>query len=274
MLSYTQYKPSNTLVNYIECYWICQAPFMTMSPLERLIPGGRIEMILNFGNPMQFLMPDNLSDGKAVTHAHVMGQRSHICYTKQNGDTDLMGVRFKPGGISAFTKLPAADLLNQLIPAEYVLGTTLKDWKDRLREKKNDADRIYLLDQLIIQISKGTTAEWTSCNKAVDTIRKSSPIFVNVLCNENESYYKKMERTFLKYVGYTPKHYYRIVRFNKALRQMYESKKSLTSICYDCGYYDQSHFIKDFRQFTGTTPKHFQTENNTIAAFLINHQTV
>lgn len=54
-------------------------------------------------------MPDNLSDGKAVTHAHVMGQRSHIYYTKQNGDTDLMGVRFKPGGISAFTKLPAAD---------------------------------------------------------------------------------------------------------------------------------------------------------------------
>lgn len=83
-----------------------------------------------------------------------------------------------------------------------------------------------------------------------------------------------MERAFLKYVGYTPKHYYRIVRFNKALRQMHESKKSLTSICYDCDYYDQSHFIKDFRQFTGTTPKHFQTENNTIAGFLINHQTV
>ena len=226
MLSYTQYKPSNTLVNYIECYWICRAPLMTMSPLERLIPGGRIEMILNFGNPMQFLMPDNLSDGEPFTHAHIMGQRSHSYHAKQNGDTNLKGVRFKPGGISAFTKLPAADLLNQLIPAEYVLGIALKNWKDRLREKKNDGERIYLLDQLIIQILKGTTAEWTSCNKAVDTIRKSSPIFVKVLCNENESYYKKMERTFLKYVGYTPKHYYRIVRFDKALRQVHGSKKS------------------------------------------------
>jgi len=247
---------------------------MAMSPLERLIPGGRTEMILNFGHPMQFLMHDDLSNDKAVTHAQIMGQRNRIYYAKQTGDTDLLGVRFKPGGINAFTKLPAAILLNQIIPAEDVLGITLKDWEGRLREKKNDDERIYLLDQLLMQIAKSTTAEWTSCNKAVDTIRKSSPVSVNALCNESESYYKKMERTFLKYVGYTPKHYYRIVRFNRAIRQMQVNNKSLTSICYDCDYYDQSHFIKDFRQFAGTTPKHFQAENHTIADFLINRQPV
>ena len=274
MLSYIQYKPSTTLAPYIECYWICRAPFMTLSPLERLIPGGRTELILNLGDPMQFLIQDDLSNGKIISHAHVMGQRSHIYYTKQNGDTNLLGVRFKPGGFSAFTKLPAAVLLNQIIPAEDVLNTAPKDWEARLREKKNDAERINLLDQLMMQTAKGTTAEWTSCNKAVDSIRKSSPISVNALCNENETYYKKLEREFLKYVGYTPKYYYRIVRFNRAIRQMQVNKNSLTSICYDCDYYDQSHFIKDFRQFAGTTPKHFQAENHTIASFLINQQPV
>ena len=274
MLSYTQYKPSGTLANYIECYWICRDPFITMAPLERLIPGGRTEMILNFGHPMQFLAPDELSDGKAISHAHIMGQRNRIYYAKQNGDTDLLGVRFKPGGISAFTKLPVSDLLNQIIPAEYVLGTSIKDWEGRLAEKKNDADRIYLLDGLIMQIAKDTTAEWTSVSNAVEIIRKSNSISVNALCNESGSYYKKLERAFLKYVGYTPKNYCRIVRFNRAIRQMHVNKKSLTSVCYDCGYYDQSHFIKDFRQFTGTTPKHFQTENHSIAGFLINQQPV
>lgn len=273
MLSYAQYTPSNTLANYIECYWIYKAPFASMPAIERLIPGGRIEIIVNLGNPMQFVMPGNLSNGKVVIDTHIMGQRNQIYYTKQHGNTDLIGVRFKPGGIAAFTRLPAAELLNQLLPAEYVFGNALKDWKERMREKISDSDKIHLLDQLIIQIFKGITTDWAPCNKIVDIVRKGGPIPINDLCNENESYYKKMERSFLKYVGYTPKHYYRIVRFNRALRYM-TSKKSLTSICYDCDYYDQSHFIKDFRQFTGTTPKHFLAETNTISGFLIKHQTV
>ncbi|MEP6952055.1 MAG: helix-turn-helix domain-containing protein [Ginsengibacter sp.] len=274
MLSYTQYKPSGTLANYIECYWICRGPLITTAPVERLIPGGRTEMILNFGHPMQFMAPDELSDGKAISGAHIMGQRNRIYYARQNGDTDLLGVRFKPGGVSAFTKLPLSNLLNQIIPAEYVLGDSLKDWENRLTEKKNDADKIYLLDTLIMQITKGTTTEWTSVCKAVETIRKDKPVSVNALCNENESYYKKLERAFMKYVGYTPKSYCRIVRFNRAIRQMQINKKSLTSVCYDCDYYDQSHFIKDFRQFTGTAPKHFQVENHSIAMFLISQQAV
>lgn len=274
MLSYTQYKPSGILSNYIECYWICRDPFITMAPLQRLIPGGRTEMILNFGHPMQFLAPDELANGTAISRAHVMGQRNRIYYAKQYGDTNLLGVRFKPAGISAFTKLPVCDLLNRIIPAEYVLRTSMKDWEARLAEKKNDADRIYLLDGLMMQIANNTTTEWTSVSNAVETIRKSSSVSVNALCNESQSYYKKLERSFLKHVGYTPKNYCRIVRFNKAIRQLHVSKKSLTSVCYECGYYDQSHFIKDFRKFTGTSPKHFQTENSSIAGFLINHQPV
>jgi AraC-like DNA-binding protein len=186
----------------------------------------------------------------------------------------MLGVRFKPGGISAFTKLPVSDLLNQVIPAEDVLGTSLKVWEDMLREKKNDAGRIYLLEELMMQIAKDTTAEWTSVISAVECIRKNDSNSVRDLCNESGSYYKKLERSFLKHVGYTPKNYCRIVRFNRAVRQVHVDKQLLTSVCYDCGYYDQSHFIKDFRQFTGTTPKHFRTENHSIAGFLINHQPV
>ncbi|CAN5658837.1 helix-turn-helix domain-containing protein [soil metagenome] len=274
MITYTQYKPSEALANLIECYWICRVPAMTMSPLERLIPGGRTEMIFNFGNPMEFLLPNDLLSGLTVGGVFIMGQRSHIYYTRQNGDTDLLGIRFKPGGISLLTKMPAADLLNQIVAAGDVLDIAVEDWRDLLLEKKNDAERIYLLDQLIIQITKAPTSEWMACNRAVETIRHNDHITVNALCDENGFYYKKLERAFLKNIGYTPKYYHRIVRFNKAIRQMRANKNSLTSICYDCGYYDQSHFIKDFRQFAGTRPKQFHLENHTMADFLIDHQAV
>lgn len=274
MLSYTQYKPSKALFNYVECYWVFQASSIIESSLEKLIPGGRTEMIFNFGNPMQFLMTKDSLNGCTVTDVHVMGQRSQIFYTKQNGHTNLLGVRFKPGGFSAFTKISAVALLNQVFPAEDILDIVVKGWKTRLQEKKINAERIYLLDQLMVTLIKDITKEWTDCNKVIDTIRNSNFISVSALCNEKGSYYKKLERDFLKYVGYTPKQYYKIVRFNKAIRQIQLNENSLTSICYDCYYYDQSHFIKDFRQFTGNTPKHFQVESNSITDLLIKHQVV
>ena len=274
MLTYNQYKPSQLLDPFIECFWTCNAPAMTMSALEPLVPGGRTEVIFNFGSPMQFLISNDLPNGEAITHAHVMGQRSKVYYTKQHGETSLLGVRFKPGAFSAFTSIPAAALLNQVVPVEAIFSSASCDWKSRLLEKKNETERIHLLDELFVQLSKNITSEWRNCTKAVDTIRKGNSVSVHALCSENESYYKKLERDFLKHVGYTPKYYSRIVRFNKAIRLMQSTKENLTSICYDCDYYDQSHFIKDFHQFTGTTPKRFQTEHHSIADFLLTHQVV
>ncbi|MDJ1499497.1 helix-turn-helix transcriptional regulator [Xanthocytophaga agilis] len=274
MLSYIQYQPSSLLARYIECYWIFKVPLMAASVVERLIPGGRVELMINLGHSMHFLANDKLEQGDLIDQVHVMGQRNRIYYAKSSGEMYMLGARFKPGGIHAFTRLPASELLNQVISAEDVLGGTLKGWKNRLREKKTDAEQIALLDLLMQQLVQYTTTEWNDCTKIIDIIRQDNVLSVNELCDENESYYKKLERSFLKYVGYTPKHYYRIVRFNKALRQMQFNQKSLTAISHDCDYYDQSHFIKDFRQFTGTTPRQFQSETHHIADFLISQQPV
>ena len=69
---------------------------------------------------------------------------------------------------------------------------------------------------------------------------------------------KTFERKFIEQVGASPKIFSRIVRFNKAITlKMKEYKKSWTSIALDCGYFDQMHFIKDFKLFTGDTPAAF-----------------
>jgi len=55
-------------------------------------------------------------------------------------------------------------------------------------------------------------------------------------------------------VGLTPGTLYASYRFNRSLRQILTTDLSLTSIAYECGYYDQAHFIKEFRKFTGIAP--------------------
>ncbi|HZI23943.1 MAG TPA: helix-turn-helix domain-containing protein, partial [Chryseolinea sp.] len=82
-------------------------------------------------------------------------------------------------------------------------------------------------------------------------------------------HYKKLERLFLRYTGYNPKNFTRVVRFYRTLKEMNAKRLSLTGVGMNGGYYDQPHFIRDFKAFTGKTPSQFTSENPTIANFLL-----
>ena len=70
--------------------------------------------------------------------------------------------------------------------------------------------------------------------------------------------YKQFKRIFAEYVGANPKDYLRVVRFQKALHTLQlQPDISLTHLAYDCGFYDQAHFIKEFKRFSGYTPTEY-----------------
>jgi len=71
-----------------------------------------------------------------------------------------------------------------------------------------------------------------------------------------------LQKIFLQYTGLTPKLYAKINRFQKSLVLVGRGDLSLTSIAYQSGYFDQSHFIREFRSFTGITPSGFDGENS------------
>ena len=68
---------------------------------------------------------------------------------------------------------------------------------------------------------------------------------------------KQFERTFSKYVGVNPKKFASIIRFQNVIQMKSKHKKSMSQIAFDNGYYDQSHFLHDFKSLTGLTPKDF-----------------
>ena len=63
-----------------------------------------------------------------------------------------------------------------------------------------------------------------------------------------------IQKLFLNYVGISPNSFYSVQRFNKSLELVRSAEMSLTNIAYECGYYDQAHFIREFRSYTGLTP--------------------
>ena len=95
------------------------------------------------------------------------------------------------------------------------------------------------------------------CSAISDIIHSGGSVSVNELAKRSFLSIRQFERNFKTFSGFTPKLYSRIIRFQTATQQYGNSQKSLTDIAYDCGYYDQSHFIHDFKQFSGYHPKQY-----------------
>jgi AraC-like DNA-binding protein len=272
-LPYRQYRPAVVLADYIECYWAWRGKGPSIGA-ERLIPGGRIELAFNFGDEMDWLMDDAFSMGTPFRDAHVMGQRDRIYYCRALRRVELFGVRFRHGCFGAFSATPQSLLLNRLLPVQDLLGPMAQDWHARLRDAASDPARVRLMDELLCGALEAGRPVSPAVLAALALIRESAGITVETVGERIGWGYKKLERAFLAEVGYTPKAYSRLVRFNKAIRKVDMPAGSLTDIGYSCGYYDQAHFIKDFHRFAGLSPRQFREEGSMVAKYLIRNQAV
>jgi AraC-like DNA-binding protein len=273
MVKYQQYQPAAHLSTFIECYWVYYSPVPRFEE-EKLIPGGRVEMIFHFDSPFHWLISPGKVKGELLSRVHFMGQRDRLFLSRPTGCVHLLGVRFKPGGLSAFTAVPVSDLLNRMVAAADILGPSMNEWEERLYAQDCDTERVRLLDQLFSGYLRNSPGVPPMLGVALNAIRKDpGEISVLEICSQTGWYYKKLERAFKASVGYSPSQYCKIIRFNKAFRMM-DKSLSYTEIGHSSGYYDQSHFIKDFYRYAGIAPGEFRLVDGSMTDFLRRCQSV
>jgi len=193
---YQQHYPSTALAEYIECYWILRMHHEHFNK-QRLIPGGRIEMIFNFGSSVSWMMNEHDQvEGVLENDIGVMGQRNKIYFAAFNGPLNVMGIRFKPGGLTAFSDIPAMLLLNKLLSAQNVFGHYIKDWKEKIQDAANDEGKFLLMDMLMLSALKNKPAEWKAMHAMIDSIRLiNDPVSISTICHQTGWNYKKLERS-------------------------------------------------------------------------------
>jgi len=123
----------------------------------------------------------------------------------------------------------------------------------RLAEKEKRAVNITMVGKIIREMQQNP-----------------DPNSIRTIASQNNISSRYLSRLFLQYTGVTPKLYDKIHRFQQSLRLITENRYSLTSIAYDCGYFDQSHFIRDFKHFAGITPSSYSPEAYPVAQALVN----
>lgn len=172
-------------------------------------------------------------------------------------DTTNLLVVFKEGGAAAFFKEPMHELGSISVSLDYLIDPPkVNAIEEELAAADNDNQRILIVERFLLSELKKTQSDLLVC-EAIQKIKLSKgDIKIKELVAGLPVSRDPFEKKFRKITGTSPKHFAAIIRL-KNLIDNYTDAVSFTEAAYSAGYYDQAHFIKDFRSFTGQTPHDF-----------------
>lgn len=254
---YTLRQPHETLRPFIEHYWFVYAPPRQAFELTvDVFVDGRADLVLNFGAPWT---RTPVGGRAARVRGHVLdAQRLVPLKIRQHGRVVLAGVRFHAGGLAAFVSQSVHEWTGRLIPAAAVFGGTTRQLVPALRRSAGDADaQAALFDAFFgkrLEVSDDKRALWSLLSEIAAA---GGLVRIDELCRARGLSIRRVDRMFRAYVGISPKTMARIFRFQTALAQLTSDPKcTLAEVAARCGYYDQPHFVREFKRFAGAAPKH------------------
>lgn len=251
---YRLFSPHPALSVYIDNYWILQALASPHHSLqEAIFVDGKADILFNFGVPYQRQTANH--SPQEITRSNVDGQRLSPVMIQQIGAIDLIGVRFKIGGLAAFVRVPIHQLSNTVEPTETVFGRVMDELEQQLYDCRADVRaQVGLLDAFFLRQMHVENAHQIAGAIALDLAQQTSRSIQDISHAYGYSI-RTIDRFFQQTVGISPKTYSRISRLQQGLRRLSANPHAnLTEIALALGYHDQAHFTKDFKAFTGHTP--------------------
>lgn len=193
-----------------------------------------------------------------LANAGISGIADTFKIFKNSADIGTILVYFNEIGLAAFSSCPSNELFNKSISLNDIFDKQkISEIEEKLAEAKSDRQRIDLV-QIFLLSQLGVTEQDRLIAEAIKLIYQArGNIRIKEINRQLSISQSPFEKRFRKLVGVSPKKFSSIVRFNNVLSEL-EASKSLVEICYENNFFDQSHFIKDFKQYTGETPEKYK----------------
>lgn len=190
--------------------------------------------------------------------AGITGMKDQYSVFKNIAGTGTVLVYFTETGFAHFSTHPANELFNQSLSLDNVFTKNkITETEEKLAEAATDQQRIRIIEKLLLSQLKELKTDQLIIEAVKMIYASKGSIRIKELIEKLFTSPSPFEKRFRKLVGTTPKKFASIVRFNTVLDEL-GTHKSLTDICYEHGFFDQAHFIKDFKQFTGETPEQYK----------------
>ncbi len=262
-IGFRKFSPSQHLQNYVQCYWAIDTKIKLSYPaVFRLSPDGGVGVVINSGSPFYRSSREEsfCCDDKSV----VIGVTANSALMRFSDEVQAIGIRFYPGKSYPFIQVPAYELTDHIVPS-CEIGLQAFDTKPELFSKSvNQEKQIEILESLLTSRLIKFSQKDKNVLQSVALIKKHNGLIkIDDVSKQLGMSRRHFERRFRYYVGLSPKEFCRIIRIQTVKSHMkLSSPQSLTSLAYDAGFYDQAHFIKEFREIMGLTPGQYLSEKS------------
>ncbi|MFD2034081.1 DUF6597 domain-containing transcriptional factor [Belliella marina] len=260
-MNYLQIQPIEPLRKYIRYFWVLENDSCYRSQKSfKIIPDGLPGLIFQ-DNPKAFCDQDD----QELPQMFLYGQTTRHTVHKSDGKFRNLGIYFQPTALKSFFGIDANELTDRHIGINDLIET---DVTGLLSGNCSIGQQVELLTDFFLKRINQKNTNLEKVDFATTQIQKGYSL-KNIQTDLKISE-RSLERYFKQYVGISPKLYARISRFQSALAYIRNPNANLsggkpnhlTEIAYRNDYFDQSHFIRDFNEFAGTSPKHFILQAN------------
>lgn len=261
-MNYQTFQPHLDLSALVKFYWTLEVPFDPNNQKQKIIPDGCIEMTFNLkGKIKRYVSEDDF-----IIHPNsmVMGQRTKPYFIEPLGDVDSFAICFYPYGFANFACTPLEKLVDTETPIESLFGEIpAKVLEQKIVQANNTQERIEIIETFLLdKLNQNATIENLVKTTVDSLLATNGSNSINLILKDDLSKRRQLERNFKKQIGISPKQLGKVLRLQTALKMLLNDNENLTNIAYESEYFDQAHFIKDFKEFIGTTPKEFLGNEN------------
>jgi len=257
-MRYKMVRPHAGLREYVQYYCYMESEGREPDVLERVIPTANVQLMFHYGNPFAVRLPD---ESEYIQPSSIVsGLTDSFSDVSTNGETGVVFIVFQPAGACHFLRFPLSELENRSLDMGDVFGNEIREVEERLVSTQAVCDRTEVIDRYLLgklreipEYDDSLVREGVRLAKLI-----GGAVTVRRLSQRLSTTEKNLERKFSRYIGISPKRFLQVVRFEGIMAALYRKRSvNLTEIALNCGYYDQAHFIKEFKRFTGYTPGNF-----------------
>lgn len=249
------FQPPDILKRYVRHYYVFESD-TDIGFEDTVFPSGDMEMIFNLGGGLW----ESAVDDKYIRTPKIelWGQITKPLAIRSKGKHTMFGIKFFTHSAAYFLNEEIGIFNNQVSDLADILGNQIKTLYMQLLETSDITKRIELIDAFLIK--KLITGEKRSfridkvANILTSIKSNSSESNLNHIASKHGITARYLHKLIYQHTGLSPTSFNKIIRFQSSLKLIAKNDQPFTSIAYQSGYFDQSHFIKDFKSFTGITP--------------------
>lgn len=262
---YKRFEPNTPLRPFVECYWVIENNDRTVVQ-QKIVPDGFPELIFHYAEPYRINI-----NGVWETQSPCLlaGQIRNHFFLENTGTSGMIGVKLKPTAVTRLFGIQMDQLTDKVLDAEEAIGDCITRLGKSILGNKNHEQKVAVIETFLSSIEKNEYMGDVVDEAINIMVEHNGMLTISDVLQKLDVGERKLERLFQKYVGISPKFYSRIIRFNYIFSIVQEQSMSWSELALNAGFYDQSHFIKNFQEFTGEDPTEYFFEDENMANFFL-----